>query len=141
MAALRNSKHERFCQLRLEGKTLEQAYAGAGYNPSKPAASRMAKLPEIVQRMHELHVHALNKADVTVETIAAQLDADVVCVSVTLAEHVEALAQGLPPDRGRRPALVLGGRVADRQLARLLDARYAGPSARAGVSALARLAA
>jgi phage terminase small subunit len=76
MAALNNSKRERFCQLRLEGKTLEQAYAGAGYNPSKPAASRMAKMADIVQRMKELHVHALNRAEVTVESIAQQLDAD-----------------------------------------------------------------
>jgi hypothetical protein len=75
MGVLPNSKRERFCQLRLEGRTLEQAYAGAGYNPSKPAASRMAKKPDIVQRMKELHVHALNRSEVTVESIASELDA------------------------------------------------------------------
>jgi phage terminase small subunit len=76
MAVLPNAKRERFCQLRLEGKTLEQAYAGAGYQPSKPAASRMAKMPDIVQRMKELHVHALNKSEVTVESMREQFDAD-----------------------------------------------------------------
>ena len=76
MGPLKNSKRERFCQLRLEGKTLEQAYAGAGYNPDKGAACRMAKKPDIIQRMRELHVSALAKSEVTVESIAAQLDAD-----------------------------------------------------------------
>jgi hypothetical protein len=76
MPALPNARRERFCQLRLEGKTLEQAYAGAGYNPSKPAASRMAKMPDIVQRMKELHIGALNHSEVTLESIADQLDAD-----------------------------------------------------------------
>jgi len=76
MGVLQNSKRERFCQLRLEGKTLEQAYVGAGYQPDKGAASRMAKKPDIIQRMQELHVRALGKVDVTIESICEQLDAD-----------------------------------------------------------------
>jgi phage terminase small subunit len=76
MPALQNARQERFCQLRLEGKTLEQAYAGAGYKPDKGAASRMAKKPDIQNRMQELHVKALGRTEVTVESMMEQFDED-----------------------------------------------------------------
>ncbi len=73
--------------------------------------------------------------------IAAQVEADVACFSVTLAQHVEALANELPATRPRRPEVVVGGPTVDRRLAGLLGARYAGPSASRALRALARLAA
>jgi MerR family transcriptional regulator, light-induced transcriptional regulator len=73
--------------------------------------------------------------------IATQVDADVACFSVTLAQHVEVLAKELPQARARRPEIVVGGPPVDRRLAALLGARYAGPSASGAVRALARLAA
>ena len=76
MPVLQNAKHERFCQLRLEGKSQEEAYRLAGYKPDPGAASRLSRNVGVKKRMEELHVHALNKVEVTVETIAEQLDAD-----------------------------------------------------------------
>lgn len=76
MPVLQNAKHERFCQLRLEGKSQEEAYKLAGYKPDPGAASRLSRNVGVKKRMEELHVHALNKTEVTVETIAEQLDAD-----------------------------------------------------------------
>jgi methanogenic corrinoid protein MtbC1 len=73
--------------------------------------------------------------------IAAQVSADVLCLSVTLAQSVAALAQELPVTRPAGPDVVIGGPPADRQLAALLGARYMGPTAGRALPALARLAA
>jgi hypothetical protein len=75
MPTLQNAKQERFCQLRLEGKSQEEAYRLAGYKPDPGAASRLSRNVGVKKRMEELHVHALAKVDVTVESIAAELDA------------------------------------------------------------------
>ena len=76
MAALKNLQHERFCQGLLAGKTQKQAYADAGYVPSKYNASRLKNTPEITARMAELNERAAERVMVTRETIAAQLDED-----------------------------------------------------------------
>jgi Terminase small subunit len=74
MPILQNAKQERFCQLRLEGKTMEEAYRLAGYKPNRKNAQRMMSNEGVKARMQELHIHALNKVEVTVESIAAGLD-------------------------------------------------------------------
>lgn len=76
MGILANPKHEAFCQRRLEGMTQEAAYIAVGYKPSRPHAHKLSIRPDVVQRMKELHIGALAKTEVTVETIAEQLDAD-----------------------------------------------------------------
>ena len=72
--------------------------------------------------------------------LAAALEADVICLSVTLADHVAAVKGALAGDRPRRPEVVIGGRAVDRDLARVVRARYVGDSARRALPALARLA-
>src|SRR3954470_21243735 len=71
--------------------------------------------------------------------LATALEADVICFSVTLAEHVPAVRAALAGERARRPEVVLGGRAVDRELARGVRARYAGDTARRALPALARL--
>ncbi|MGZ8650288.1 MAG: MerR family transcriptional regulator [Solirubrobacteraceae bacterium] len=72
--------------------------------------------------------------------LAVALEADVICFSVTLAEHVAAVKTALAGERARRPDVVIGGRAVDRELARALRARYVGDTARRALPALARLA-
>jgi len=76
MPVLPNAKHERFCQLRLEGKSQEEAYRLAGYKPDPGAASRLSRNVGVKKRMEELHIVALGKTEVTVESMAAQFDED-----------------------------------------------------------------
>jgi len=76
MPVLQNAKHERFCQLRLEGKSQEEAYRLAGYKPDPGAASRLSRNVGVKKRMEELHIVALGKTEVTVESMAAQFDED-----------------------------------------------------------------
>ncbi len=72
--------------------------------------------------------------------LASLLEADLLCFSVTLAEHMPAIEAALERDRSRRPQVVMGGQAVDRACARTLNARWAGESARHAVPALARLA-
>ena len=71
--------------------------------------------------------------------LASVVEADVVCFSVSLSEHVDALTANLGRERPRRPAVVLGGRAVNRELARAARARYAGETARRAVPMLARI--
>jgi methanogenic corrinoid protein MtbC1 len=71
--------------------------------------------------------------------LAVALEADVICFSVTLAEHVSAVKAALARERARRPEVVIGGRAVDRDLARAVRARYVGDTARRALPALARM--
>lgn len=74
-------------------------------------------------------------------SFAAAAQARLLCVSVTMPQHIEELVDGL----ARRPRdglhVIVGGAVASRDLARLAGARYVGDSAGQAVRALERLAA
>jgi hypothetical protein len=76
LTALSNPKHEKFCQLRFKGKSQEEAYRLAGYKPDPGAASRLSRNVGVQNRLKELHIAALNKVEVTVESMAAQFDED-----------------------------------------------------------------
>lgn len=54
MPVLSDPRHELFCQLRLEGKTVDQAYQGAGFKPNRGNAARMNANESIRARMEEL---------------------------------------------------------------------------------------
>ena len=62
MAALKNAKHERFCQERAKGATADAAYAKAGYKPNRHNAARLSTNEHIVARLSELTERAANKA-------------------------------------------------------------------------------
>ena len=76
MPVLANPKHEAFCQARVSGKTLEQAYAEAGYKPHRQLASRLMTKDTIQARMKELQARVEHRFEITAELIAAQLDED-----------------------------------------------------------------
>lgn len=76
MPILKNTKQEAFCQARVAGKTLDESYRAAGYKPNRPAASRLATNGNVQRRIAELQQRALARAEVTIDTIAAELDED-----------------------------------------------------------------
>lgn len=63
-------------QALFRGTSAAKAYADAGFKPSRFNAARFAKKEHILQRVAELQAVAAQKAEVTVESIAAQLDED-----------------------------------------------------------------
>jgi phage terminase small subunit len=76
MPVLPNAKQEKFCQLRLAGKSQRDAYRLAGYKPSDTAAARLCRNVQVKARLQELHIEAMAKVEVTVESMAAQFDED-----------------------------------------------------------------
>jgi phage terminase small subunit len=73
---LPNPKWEAFAQARAKGKSADQAYALAGYRPHRQNAARLMTNDAIKARLAELQGSAAERAMVTVETIADQLDED-----------------------------------------------------------------
>lgn len=54
MSVLSNPKHERFAQELVKGKSATEAYATAGFKPSRPNASRLQHDDNVSQRVREL---------------------------------------------------------------------------------------
>lgn len=54
MPVLSDPRHERFCQLRVEGKTIDQAYIDAGFKANRSNAARLNSNEHIHARMEEL---------------------------------------------------------------------------------------
>ena len=76
MSKLSKPRHESVAQALFKGTSADKAYAEAGFKPSRFNAARFAKKEHILQRVTELQAAAAEKAEVTVELIAAQLDED-----------------------------------------------------------------
>jgi hypothetical protein len=74
MPILTNPRHEKFCQARALGRTLDQAYVEAGYKPSFSAASRMSRNVKVMERIIELQAPSVERYEVTADSIAAELD-------------------------------------------------------------------
>ena len=70
-------------------------------------------------------------------SVAQVVGAAIVCVSVTMPEHLDALGGGSERG-GSGPRLILGGAAASRNVARLLGFRYGGDTARRALPVLAR---
>ncbi|HEV7247950.1 MAG TPA: hypothetical protein VGN93_13280 [Shinella sp.] len=62
MPALSDPRHERFCLLRLAGKTIDAAYEEAGFKQNRSNAARLAAQPDIMARVKELNEFAAQKA-------------------------------------------------------------------------------
>ena len=58
MPLLQNPRHEAFAQARVAGALLEDAYEAAGFAAGLNHASRLARTPEVAQRIGELRAHA-----------------------------------------------------------------------------------
>lgn len=74
MTVLPNARHESFAQALAKGKSAAEAYVDAGYKPSRSAASRLSTNVNIERRVAELQGRAAKKVEVTVESLAAELE-------------------------------------------------------------------
>lgn len=69
MTALTNPKHERFAQELFKGKTADEAYQVAGYQPSRKNASRLRANEDIQRRIAELQSASALRVEVTVASL------------------------------------------------------------------------
>ncbi len=74
MPILPNPRHEAFAQALAKGKTADEAYALAGYKPDRGNASRLTANDSIQTRVAELQGRVAKKVEVTVESLAAELE-------------------------------------------------------------------
>jgi phage terminase small subunit len=72
MPVLENARHERFCQFMAEGKTATEAYALAGYQPSRFNASHLADNPKVIERLRQITTKRAVAAAVTAESLIEQ---------------------------------------------------------------------
>lgn len=73
MPALSNPKHERFAQALAKGMTQAEAYADAGYKPSKSNASTLRSNQKVQARLTELQERAAARTEITVASITERL--------------------------------------------------------------------
>jgi hypothetical protein len=74
MPVLPNPRHESFAQALAKGKTADEAYALAGYRPNRGNAATLKANQSITDRVTELQERVAKKVDVTIESLAAELD-------------------------------------------------------------------
>ena len=143
MPTLRNPRREKFALALSEGKSASQAYIDAGYKPCRQNAARMMTNDDIKARVAELQAGAAAKAEVTLETILAELaDAAVVAESKGQAQALVSAAMaraklaGLLVERvevgapGDFDGLTSTAAIVDRELELFDRALYSGRRAR-----------
>lgn len=74
MPVLPNPRHESFAQALAKGKTADEAYALAGYKPNRGNAATLKANQSILDRVAELQQRAAKKVEVTVESLAIELE-------------------------------------------------------------------
>src|SRR5690606_31741355 len=74
MPVLPNPRHEQFAQALAKGKTADEAYALAGFKPNRGNAATLKAKQSILDRVAELQQRAAAKAEVTVESLAGELE-------------------------------------------------------------------
>lgn len=73
MAALVNSRHERFAQELSKGRTQIEAYVAAGYKANPSAASRLAEDVKICERLAEIQERGALRAEVSIASLTNDL--------------------------------------------------------------------
>lgn len=73
MPALANPRHERFAQELAKGKSATEAYAEAGYEESRSAASRLSSNVNVQARVAELQERAAANVVISREWVLEQL--------------------------------------------------------------------
>lgn len=73
MPALKNARHEVYAQGMASGKTASEALRDAGYTDPRNS-TRLTKNNEIASRIDELRNRAAIKVDVTIESLAKELE-------------------------------------------------------------------
>jgi phage terminase small subunit len=74
MSVLPNSRHEKFAQLLTKGHSATDAYSLAGYKGDRTAASRLSTNVNIQKRVEELKGKVAQKAEITIESLAGELE-------------------------------------------------------------------
>ena len=74
MPVLENPRHELFAEELATGKSASEAYALAGFRPSRKNASRLRAKEDISARVAELQAVTARSAAITIESICAELD-------------------------------------------------------------------
>ncbi|WMT90137.1 hypothetical protein [Pelagibacterium sp. H642] len=74
MPILPNQRHESFAQALAKGKTADEAYALAGFKPNRGNATRLKANESIRKRVEELQGRVAKKVEVTVESLAMELE-------------------------------------------------------------------
>lgn len=75
-ASLENARWEKFAQNCVKGMSQDEAYVEAGFKRNSGNANRLAQRPEVVARIAFLQSRAAERALITADDIARQLDAD-----------------------------------------------------------------
>ena len=75
MPILRSAKHERYCQNRVEGQTIDAAYTNAGYKPNRGNAARLNAKESIRARISELQGNAAELVERSLAECLAELEA------------------------------------------------------------------
>lgn len=74
MSVLPNPRHESFAQHLAKGKTADEAYGQAGYKANRGNAATLKANQSILDRVAELRERGAKKVEVTLESLAAELD-------------------------------------------------------------------
>ena len=74
MPVLTNAKHERYCQNRVEGQTIDAAYTNAGYKPNRGNAARLNTKESIRARIRELQGNAAELVERSLAECIAELE-------------------------------------------------------------------
>jgi phage terminase small subunit len=75
MPVLPNQRHEAFAQALAKGKSATEAMTAAGYRTDRGNASRLTANDSIRSRVAELQAKVAKKVEVTVESLADELEA------------------------------------------------------------------
>lgn len=73
MPALENQRHELFAQALAKGGTQDEAYASAGYKPSRSAASRLSTNVNVLARVAELAERSADRAEIDIARVLKEL--------------------------------------------------------------------
>ncbi|MDM9643871.1 hypothetical protein [Rhizobium sp. S163] len=74
MPVLKNAGHEAFAQAVASGKNAAEAYKAAGFKPHRQNAARLMTIDDVVSRVKELQTKAVKKAEITIDSLAGELE-------------------------------------------------------------------
>lgn len=74
MAVLPNPRHEIFAQALAKGETADDAYVLAGFKANRHNAAALARKQHISTRVAELQTKVAAKVEITVESLAGELE-------------------------------------------------------------------
>lgn len=73
MPILSNPKHEAFCQQRVQGKSIDDAYVLAGFKANRGNAARLNANESVQQRIAELQSKTVEKAEIDIIRVLKEL--------------------------------------------------------------------